>query len=177
MPCPDSMYQGDAGVRPSAFQSASSRACVPDLSPRETNRAPAAAMRRNAPAAFFAPRRPAGSASGPSTTKSLYMTRRRLSSLPLATYVFSSAGAWASVTSASPRAASARAWPVPTAIVLTVNPVCFSNIGTSTSRSPESWVEVVVERMTTGDCAAAGADATSRRPRASRSRSGIGVPP
>ena len=54
------------------------------------------------------------------TTKSLYMTSRRFSILPSSTYFFSSAGAWASVTSASPRAASASAWPVPTEIVFTV---------------------------------------------------------
>src|SRR3989304_896432 len=127
-------------------------------------------MRRNASAAFFPPRGPAGPAPGPRATKSLYMPGRRLSILPSATYFFSSAGAWASVTSASPRAASARAWPVPTAIVLTLSPVRFSNTGTSTSRSPESWVDVVVERMTTEDGAAAGADAPSRRPRMSRRR-------
>ena len=44
MPCPDSMYQGAAGVIPACFQSFCSRMCVPDLSPRETNRAPAAAI-------------------------------------------------------------------------------------------------------------------------------------
>ena len=44
----------------------------------------------------------AGSSAGPMMTKSLYMTRRRLRILPSSTYFFSSAGAWASVTSASP---------------------------------------------------------------------------
>jgi hypothetical protein len=90
----------------------------------------------------------AGSFSGPTMTKSLYMTRRRLSILPSSTYFFSSAGAWASVTSASPREARASAWPVPTEIVFTVSPDVFSNIGTRTSSRPESWVLVVVERMT-----------------------------
>ena len=43
----------------------------------------------------------------------------KVKGLPSATYFFSSAGACASVTSASPRAASASAWPVPTEIVFT----------------------------------------------------------
>src|SRR4030095_9738816 len=42
MPCPASMYQGAAGVTPACFHSASSSVWVPDLSPRETKRPPAA---------------------------------------------------------------------------------------------------------------------------------------
>ncbi len=91
---------------------------MPDLSPRDTNRAEASAMRPSASAAFK-PLTRAGSSAGPITTKSLYMTSRRFSILPSSTYFLSRAGAWASVTSASPRAARARAWPVPTEIVFT----------------------------------------------------------
>ena len=101
------------------------------------------------------------------------MTRRRFDSVPSSTYFFSSDGAWTRTTSASPRAASANAWPVPTGTVFSVNPVCCSNIGTSTSSRPESWVLVVVERMTVRDAggwAAAGtrASATTRRATATR---------
>jgi len=114
------MYQGAAGTTPACAQRASSSAWVPDLSPRETNRAPAAAIFPSAATALLAPAIVAGSASAPTITKSLDMTRRRFRTLSSATYCFSSAGAWQSVTSASPRAASASAWPVPTAIVFTV---------------------------------------------------------
>ena len=148
IPCPDSMYQGAAGVTSACFQSACSRMWVPDLSPRETKRAPAAAIFFRASTTLRSPLIWAGSASGPTSRKSLYMTSRRSCILPSATYFFSSAGAWHSVTSASPRAASASAWPVPTEIVFTVSPVFFSNSGTSTSSSPESCVLVVVDRMT-----------------------------
>src|SRR5262249_20882728 len=41
--------------------------------------------------------------------------------------------------------------------VLTDRPVFFSNMGTRRSSSPESWVLVVVDRMTLVDCARAGA--------------------
>ena len=83
------------------------------------------------------------------------MTRRRLLILPSSTYFCSTPGAWASVTSASPRAARASACPVPTEMVFTLSPLCFSNIGTRTSSRPESCVLVVVERMTTLDWARA----------------------
>src|SRR5262245_29043263 len=148
MPCPDSMYQGAAGVTPASFHSACSRMCVPDLSPRETKRAPAAAIFASAAAARGSPRILAGSASGPTMMKSLYMTRRRFRSLPSATYFFSSDGAWTSATSASPRAASASACPVPTDTGFTVRPLCFSKSGSSTSSSPESCVLVVVDNTT-----------------------------
>ena len=68
------------------------------------------------------------------------------------------------MTSASPRAASASAWPVPTEIVFTVYPVFFSNSGTSTSSSPESCVLVVVDRMTVLDGACAHATADRSQP-------------
>src|SRR5947199_1987698 len=105
MACPDSMYQGAAGVTPACFHSACSRMCVPDLSPSEPKRAPAAAIFANAATARFSPPILAGSASGPTTMKSLYMTSRRSWSLPSSTYFFSREGAWTRTTSASPRAA------------------------------------------------------------------------
>ena len=130
---------------------------MPDLSPRETKRDCVSAMRLSASTALGMPLIFAGSSSGPMMTKSLYMTRRRFCILPSSTYFRSSEGAWTRATSASPRAASASACPVPTEIVLTVSRVFFSNMGTSTSRSPESWVLVVVDRITVLDCAWAGA--------------------
>ena len=84
MPWPDSMYQGAAGTTPAAFQRASSSAWVPDLSPRDTNRAPAAAILPSAATALVAPAIFAGSAAGPTSTKSLYMTSRRCVSVPSA---------------------------------------------------------------------------------------------
>src|SRR2546425_4291073 len=173
MPCPDSMYQGAAGVTPACFHSACSRMCVPDLSPRETKRAPAAAIFANAATARFSPPILAGSASGPTTMKSLYMTSRRSWSLPSSTYFFSREGAWTRTTSASPRAARASAWPVPTDAVFTVRPVCRSKIGTRTSSRPESCVLVVVDRMTVRDagvCAAPAATPSTMTKRAAAIR-------
>src|SRR5581483_2390472 len=159
IPCPHSRYHVPREAIPACFQSSSSRRWVPDLSPRETNRDCVSAIRSRASTALARPLTLAGSSAGPTRTKSLYMTSRRFRILPSATYFFSSAGAWHRLTSASPRAASASACPVPTAIVLTEYPVCFSNIGTRTSSRPESWVLVVVERITTleGVWAVAGA--------------------
>src|SRR5690349_18104182 len=142
------MYHGPDGSMPADFHKDFSRKCVPELSPRETKRAPVCAIAFIACAADVTPLMPAGSFAGPMMTKSLYMTSRRLSILPSLTYFFSSSGACARTTSASPRAASASAWPVPMAIVFTVYPLSRSNIGTRTSRSPESCVLVVVDRMT-----------------------------
>src|SRR5439155_1586297 len=167
------MYQGAAGVTPACFHSACSRMCVPDLSPRETKRAPAAAIFANAATARFSPPILAGSASGPTTMKSLYMTSRRSWSLPSSTYFFSREGAWTRTTSASPRAARASAWPVPTDAVFTVRPACRSKIGTRTSSRPESCVLVVVDRMTVRDagvCAAPAATPSTMTKRAAAIR-------
>src|SRR6185295_18423702 len=49
-------------------------------------------------------------------------------------------------------------------MVFTVRPLFFSNSGTSTSSRPESWVLVVVERMTMLDCARVGLAEADRRP-------------
>ena len=62
-------------------------------------------------------------------------------------FAFSSFGEWTRSTSAWPRLPISIAIPDPTEIVLTVYPLCFSNIGTKTSRSPESTVLVVVESI------------------------------
>src|SRR3972149_3359561 len=62
----------------------------------------------------------------------------------------SDAGACTRMTSASPRSAIAIAAPVPTAIVLTLYPVRASNMGTRTSSRPESWVLVVVDKISWG---------------------------
>src|SRR5258705_234270 len=175
IPCPDSMYQAPFGSMPACFHSASSRVWVPDLSPRETKRDWLSAMRLSASSALGSPLICAGSSGGPITMKSLYMTRRRLVILPSSTYFFSRPGACASVTSASPRAARARAWPVPTEMVFTVSPVCFSNMGTSTSSSPESWVLVVVDTMTMLDLAAAGPVVDGSRPASNGLRIGAAV--
>ena len=157
MPCPDSMYQApcglDARLLPEPeLEQVRARTC------RRARRSATASRRSrlSASTALGMPLIFAGSSSGPMMTKSLYMTSRRFRILPSSTYFRSRDGACTSATSASPRAASASACPVPTEIVLTVSPVFFSNSGTSTSRRPESWVLVVVERMTVVDCARAG---------------------
>ena len=77
------------------------------------------------PLALVAERTFAGSSLGPMMTKSLYITKRRLSSFLSATYCFSRLGACTSATSASPFAASASARPVPRETVLTEYPSVF----------------------------------------------------
>ncbi len=79
---------------------------------------PASAIRESASAAL-APFTPAGSAAGPTTTKSLCITVRRSPALPAAINSSSAAGECASTTSASPRSPISIASPLPTAIVLT----------------------------------------------------------
>ena len=118
MPWPDSMYHSPFGSRPASFHSDFSSTWVPELSPRDTKREPVVPIAFIASAAFI-PLIFAGSPAGPMMTKSLYMTSRRSCSLPSSTYFFSRLGAWQRATSASPRAASASDWPVPTAIVFT----------------------------------------------------------
>src|SRR5207245_135481 len=84
MPWPDSMYQGAAGTTPAAFQRASSSAWVPDLSPRDTNRAPAAAILPSAATALVAPANVAGSAAGPTSPHGARAaTSRRASLTPI----------------------------------------------------------------------------------------------
>ncbi len=90
---------------------------------------------------------PAGSAAGPTRTKSLCITSRRWPAAPSATNFCSAAGECTSSTSASPRRPSSMAWPLPTARVLTCQPVSAVKAGSSSSSSPESWVLVVVARI------------------------------
>src|SRR5262249_14435580 len=59
---------------PAAFHSWSSAMCVPDQSPRDTNGAALALMVCGARTTFLVPLMPAGSLSGPISTKSLYIT-------------------------------------------------------------------------------------------------------
>ena len=77
MPWPISRYQGPLSApamsMPAIFQSASSAAWVPDLSPREMNGAALALIAFNA-ATMSLPLTPAGSLFGPIRTKSLYIT-------------------------------------------------------------------------------------------------------
>src|SRR5215472_15346260 len=176
MPWPDSMYHVPCGSMPACFQSPSSRRWVPDLSPRDTKRDCVSAIRLRASTALGMPLILAGSSSAPTMMKSLYMTRRRFCILPSSTYFRSSEGACTSATSASPRAARTRACPVPTETVLTERPVFFSNMGTRRSSSPESWVLVVVDRMTLLDCARAGAASHTEHSSTSSRRSSMRPP-
>ena len=75
------------------------------------------------------------------------MTSRRAPAVPSATNASSAAGECTSSTSASPRRPSSRACPLPTASVLTCQPVARVNSGSSSSSRPESWVLVVVARI------------------------------
>jgi hypothetical protein len=58
-------------------------------------------------------------------------------------------------------------------MVFTLSPVLRSNIGTSTSSRPESWVLVVVETMTTLDWARAAPVGATSRPTSSSQRPAI----
>jgi len=105
-------------VIPASFHSDFSSTSVPELSPREMNVVWAAASAfsessTSRPLIF------AGSEGGPTTMKSLCMTKSRRSPLPAFMKSASSEGACTSTTSASPRAPMAKAAPVPTAEVLT----------------------------------------------------------
>ncbi len=133
MPDPVSRYHGallrvevDAGVFPVA--QARPRACRCGRRARRTARCAAltlrSASRMSLPPATFA-----GSLFGPTSTKSLYMTGRRLTPKPSATN-FSSA-AWRGRTRRRHRrAAPCRApGPVPSATTRTLMPVFFSNAG------------------------------------------------
>src|SRR5262245_39769306 len=87
---------------------------------------------------------PAGSAFGPMTTKSLYITSKRFTPKPSATN-FSSCGlACTNTTSASPRLAVSSAWPVPCATTFTSMPVLALNSG-------RMWPNGVLRRRGGGD--------------------------
>ena len=119
---------------------------MPEASARDANGAWAAATALNAATALV-PAACAGSSLGPSRTKSLCITAARLSPCPWAMYVSSAAGECTNSTSASPLAPMASASPEPTATVLTRQRLPDSYDGTSMSSRPESWVLVVVPRM------------------------------
>ena len=145
MPEPVSRYQGpnEAGLRPPASQIRSSALLVPLSSPRDTKVARPAAILAIAAAASSMPETAAGSADGPTMTKSLYITLRLSMPNPVATNAFSAWGSCTKSASASPWRASRMAWPVPTAITRTVTPVALVNRGRMWPNSPEFCVEVV----------------------------------
>ena len=96
---------------------------------------------------------PAGSAGGPTTRNMLCISSWRFTPNPPSMSVFSAAGEWTISTSALPSSPSLSAAPLPTATVFTLQAVAASKAGTRTSRSPESWVEVVVARMRSPEAA------------------------
>ena len=85
-----SVRSGAAASMPASFHKARSFLWVPDSSPREAKGALASAILCSAAGASFMPETPAGSALGPTMTKSLYMTSKRFTPQPSATN-FSSA--------------------------------------------------------------------------------------
>src|SRR5262245_38398375 len=146
MPWPISRYHDGlaaAGSRPPAFHSASPAASVPDLSPRDTNGLAVSLLALKAASTSLLPLIPAGSAFGPITTKSLYITSKHFTPKPSATNLSSCGLACTNTTSASPRLPVSSAWPVPCAITFTSMPVLLLNSGRMWPNSPESWVDVV----------------------------------
>jgi hypothetical protein len=100
------------------------------------------AMRRR-PSRMSLPAALAGSAFGPMTTKSLYMTSWRLTPKPSAMNFSSAALSCTKTTSASPRRAMSSAWPVPSATTRTLMPLAFSKAGSRWPKRPDCSVEVV----------------------------------
>ena len=145
---------------PAIFQSASSAACVPDLSPREIKSTPLSLTALSAAAMSFGPLTPAGSLLGPTRMKSLYMTACRFSPKPPATNFSSWGLAWTNTTSQSPRRPVSSACPVPCERTFTSIPVLALNSGKICPNNPESWVDVVEE--TTIDFSCADANGASR---------------
>ena len=146
MPEPVSRYQSPeaaATSTPASFQSFSSALWVPESSPREAKGALLSAILASDATTSFEPAMPAGSAGGPTTTKSLYITSKRSTPPPSAMNFSSAALACTSSTSPSPFSAFLIAWPVPTATTRTSIPVFLVNSGSSTSNRPEFCVEVV----------------------------------
>src|SRR5579859_6988926 len=127
------------------------------------NGARAAAMRRNAPSTPAPMAAPAGSARGPTTTKSLYITSNRLTPKPSAMNWSSACRSCTSTTSASPRRPMSRAWPVPTATTFTAMPLCAAKRGRMKPNRPDCSVEVVEATMMSRCCAAASPAVHARR--------------
>ncbi len=110
IPCPSDRYHGPAGVTFADAQSASSAVCVPDLSPRLANGACGGRDRRERlPRRLSVPATFAGSAAGPTMTKSLYMMSSRSRAWRSATNFTSSRYEWTRTTSVSPRRPSSSA--------------------------------------------------------------------
>ncbi len=131
MPCPLSRYQAPltlAMSMPATIQSASSAAWVPERSPRVTNGAPLASIAFSA-VAMSLPFTPAGSLFGPISTKSLYITSKRLVAKPSATNFSSCGRACINTTSASPRRAPSSTSSLRRAITVTSMPVLSRKIG------------------------------------------------
>src|SRR6476646_9280787 len=141
------MYQPPSGLMPARPHRVSSLALVPESSARDAKGARAAAMALSASTASLPRLAWAGSPLGPSSTKSLCITAARLTPWPCAMYFSSAAGECTSSTSAFPLAPRAIASPDPTATVLTRQWLPDSYSGTSVSSRPESWVLVVVPRI------------------------------
>ena len=143
MPQPHSRYCEPlaSGVAPS-FQKRNSAACVPLLSPRETKVALAAATLASA-CTMSAPLTRAGSAAGPISTKSLYITGKRLRAKPSATNFSSATWSWTNKMSASPRRPMSMACPVPSATTLTSTPVALVKAGSRCPNNPDCSVDVV----------------------------------
>jgi hypothetical protein len=177
MPEPVSRYQGLRArsiSTPASFQSLSSAAWVPLRSPRDTKGACAAAILRSASVASFSPPSRAGSAAGPTITKSLNITSWRPVAKPSATNRRSASRSWTSTTSASPRRAVSSAWPVPSATTRTSMPVCFVNAGSRCLNSPDCSVEVVDATTMNDVCAHAAAQASQAAAATSSERRRIG---
>ncbi len=97
----------------------------------------------------------AGSAFGPISTKSLYMTSKRCTPKPSATNFSSCALACTNTTSASPRRPVSSACPVPCATTFTSMPVLALNSGRMWPNRPESCVDVVEATTIDLSCATA----------------------
>ncbi len=168
MPEPVSLYQGPfvfAMSMPAASRRAASAASVPLLSPRETNGAFSSSIFFSA-ASMPSPFTCAGSLFGPTSTKSLYMTSKRLTPQPSARNFSSAALSCTNSTSASPRRPMSSAWPVPTATTCTSMPVAFVKAGSRCLKRPDCSVEVVEATVMKSFARERGGD----RPRRGRSR-------
>src|SRR5207245_702792 len=128
------------GRTPAAAHSANSFTCVPDESPRDTNRVTARAMRANASAACCARATPAGSPGGPTAQNRLATNGQRSSTWP-ARIRASRDGACVITTSRSPRAADWRICPEGPITVTTRAPV---HSASTTSSAPDCCTVYVV---------------------------------
>src|SRR5262249_37250924 len=174
MPCPIDLYHRPASFSmsmPAACQRLISAICVPDRSPREMKGALLALIVCSAKTAFLPPLMPAGALLGPIIPRTLYITELRFPPSPSATNFSSASFACTNTTSASPRRAVSRAWPVPCAKTLTVIPVFCLKIGNRYSNKPESCVDVV--DATTIDLSCAEANEICARTNAIPNQTGL----